>query len=54
MVQLAGETKLDARSGHNRTDLADSLPDHSGQLRIRVRADVSRKGQLAGGVAVCH
>ena len=34
MVQFAGQTKLDAGSGDYRADLADSLPDHSGQLWV--------------------
>ena len=38
MVQRSGETDLDARTFDHRADLADPLPDHPGQLRLRVRA----------------
>lgn len=34
--------------------MADSLPSHSGQLWVRVRADVSRQGQLVGCLAIRH
>ena len=54
MVQLVGEAVLDACPGNYRSDLADSLPAHPHQLRLRVRADDSWQGQLAGGVALRH
>ena len=42
MVQLANETQLDTLASNDRSDLADSLPDYSRQLRIRVSPVVSR------------
>ena len=54
MVQLTCQTKLDASRGDHRNDLADSLPNHSRQLWVRVRADVSRESELAGRIAICH
>jgi hypothetical protein len=54
MVQLVGKTKLDARPGNNRSDLANSLPDYPCRLRLRVRTEVSRQGRWAGCIAVRH
>lgn len=54
MVKLFSETKLDASGVDHRNDLADSLPNHSRQLRVCVRPDVSRQGKLAGRTAVRH
>lgn len=54
MVQLARQTLLDTCPSDHRAYLADSLPDHPRQLWVRVCADVSRQGRLAGGVAVRH
>lgn len=34
--------------------MADSLPNHSRQLWIRFRADVSRQSELAGRIAIRH
>ena len=54
MVQLARQTLLDARPGDHRADLVDSLPDHSRQLRVRVRPGDQEEAALAGGAAVRH
>ena len=54
MVRQPIKTCMDSRPSHHRADLADSIPDHSHQLRLRVRADVARQGRLAGGLALCH
>jgi len=54
MVQLAGETKLDACPGDYRADLADSLPGHPGQLWVRVRSGDPSKSSVAGGIALRH
>ena len=54
MVQLAGEALLDARPDNHQADLADSLPDHSPQLRVRVRAGGQEESTLARGVAFRH
>ncbi len=52
IVQLAGETKLDACPGDYRPDLADSLPGHPRQLWVRDRAGDQEESALAGNVAV--
>ncbi len=54
MVQLARQTLLDARPGDYRDDLADSLPDHPGQLRVRVRASAQKEAAVARGIALRH
>ena len=43
---------MDSRAGDHRDDLADSLPSDSHQLWLRVRAGVSRQGQMDGRLAV--
>jgi translocator protein len=40
------ETELDACAGDHRADLADPLPDHHRDFRLRVRAGVSPKGAV--------
>lgn len=52
MVQLSGETILDACPGDHRADLADSLPDHSAQFWVRVRAGDQEEAPVAGGAAL--
>ena len=54
VVQQSAITDLDARTIDHRADLADPLPDHPGQLWVRVRTGRSEENPLAGGVAVCH
>ena len=54
MVQLIGETKLDAGAGDHRADLANSLPDYPGQLWVRVGTGDTRKSSLVGGIALRH
>ena len=54
MVQLVGETSVDARPSDNRPDLADSLPDHLGQFRVRVRASDPKEATMARGLALRH
>ena len=53
MVQLACQAFLDAGTGDDRDDLADSLPVDSDQLWLCVCEDVWWQCQLAGGVALC-
>lgn len=45
---------MDSGTGDHRTDLADPLPDHPRDVRVRLRADVSRQGRLEDRPAVCH
>lgn len=54
LVQLTRQTKLDARTGNHRADLADSLPDHSRHVRLRVRAGDPREAAVACRSAVRH
>jgi hypothetical protein len=54
MVQLTGETKLDARTGDDWNDLANSLPGNSRYLWIRFCAGVPWQDYLDGRIAVCH
>ena len=53
LVQLAGETELDARAGDDRIDLADPLPDHSRLFRLCHCPSGEAKVALDGGAAVC-
>ena len=48
------QTRLDARLGDHWADPADSLSDHSGQLRVRLRAGDPKESAVACGVAVRH
>ena len=52
MVQYAVEAILDAPSSDHRADLADSLSDHPGQFRVRVRAGDPKESTLAGRLAL--
>lgn len=52
MVQLARQAYLDTPTGHYRPDMADSLSDHTRQLRFRVRAGTAGQGALVRGSAV--
>ena len=52
MVQRTFKAFLDACPGDDRADLANSLPDHSRDLRVRVRAGDPTQGAVAGGVAL--
>ena len=45
---------MDACTGDHRDDLADSLPDHSRDLWLRIRAGTAQEAAVAGGVAVRH
>ena len=54
LVQLARQAKLDASPGDHWPDLADSLPDHRRQLRVRLRAGDPKESAVARGVAVRH
>ena len=54
MVQLARQTPVDARPGDHRTDLADSLPDHPGQLWVRLRSGDPKESAVDCDVAVRH
>ena len=54
VVHFARQTRLDARPGDHRADLADSLPDYPGQLRLRVRPGVQEEVAVARGVALRH
>ena len=54
LVQLADQTKLDSGPGDHRADLADSLSDHPGQFRVRVRAGDPKESTLAGRLALRH
>ena len=45
---------MDAQPGDNRPNLADSLPDHPPQFRVRVRAGVPGQGRLEGCRAIRH
>ena len=54
LVQLALQTKLDSGSGDHRADLADSLPNHPRQLRVRIRAGDTKEIAVAGRLALRH
>ena len=45
---------MDPGTGHHRTDLADSLPDHPHQFWIRLRVGVSREDRLDYRIAIRH
>lgn len=49
MVQRSRKAILDAPPGDHWADLADSLPDHPGQLWVRVRASVQEEAAAARG-----
>ena len=48
MVQLVGEARVDTHPSDYRTDLADSLPDHSRQLWFRIRPGHQEEITVAG------
>jgi len=54
MVQRPRQAKLDARPGDHWADLADSLPDHPGQFRVRIRTGDPKESAVARGVALCN
>ncbi len=45
---------MDTRPGHYRPDLADSLPGHRRQLRVRLRTGIPSQGAVARGAALRH
>lgn len=53
MVQRTGKAELDAATGNDWNDMADTLPDHSHQLWFCFRSSNSRQDQLAGRVTLC-
>jgi len=54
MVQLPRQAMLDTLPSDNRTDLADSLSDHPGQLRVRLRTGDPKESAVARGIAIRH
>jgi len=54
MIQLARQTKLDTGPGDHWADLADSLSDHPGQLRVRLRTGDPKESAVDRGATVRH
>lgn len=52
LVQFACEAKLDARTGDDWSDLADSLPNHLCDLWVRFRTGDPAESALARGIAI--
>lgn len=54
MVRQPLEAKLDASASDHRPDLADPLPDHHRDLRVRICAGHEEEIAVDGGLAVRH
>jgi hypothetical protein len=54
MVRKPLEAKLDTNASDHRTDLANSLPGHHRDVRLRLRAGHQEEGAEVSGFAVCH